>query len=163
MTVRAFKLLDKHGTRFWFGGTPELGCRDGAYSPWKHFSTHDGTMTLRPKWAPLTLSKHTTRPTVPYYYAFSSATEPPQNLLSQFKWSPPTTSVCLRLKRKQWRSPRPQSVGARQGDNMAPVLFVSLMTVFAETLKIVWRQQEIPILGVMTMITWSTGKSAATL
>jgi hypothetical protein len=32
MTARAFKLLDKHGTRFQFGGTPELGCRDGLFT-----------------------------------------------------------------------------------------------------------------------------------
>ncbi len=31
MTVHAFKLLDKHGTRFQFGDTPELGCRDGLF------------------------------------------------------------------------------------------------------------------------------------
>jgi hypothetical protein len=44
----------------------------------------------------------------------------------------------------------PRSVGICQGDNMAPVLFFFLMTAFAETLKTVWRQQEIPILSVMT-------------
>ncbi len=32
MTARAFKLLDKHGTQFQFGGTPELGCRDGLFT-----------------------------------------------------------------------------------------------------------------------------------
>jgi hypothetical protein len=32
MTARAFQLLDKHGTRFQFGGTPELGCRDGLFT-----------------------------------------------------------------------------------------------------------------------------------
>jgi len=26
MTTRAFSLLDKHGTRFQFGGTPKIGC-----------------------------------------------------------------------------------------------------------------------------------------
>jgi hypothetical protein len=31
MNGRAFKLLDKHGTRFQFGGTPELGCHDGLF------------------------------------------------------------------------------------------------------------------------------------
>ncbi len=31
MNGRAFKLLKKHGTRFQFGGTPELGCRDGLF------------------------------------------------------------------------------------------------------------------------------------
>ncbi len=44
----------------------------------------------------------------------------------------------------------PQSVGVQQGNNMAPVLFLFLMTAFAETLKIVWREQEIPILSIMT-------------
>jgi hypothetical protein len=32
MMARAFQLLDKHGTRFQFGGTPELGCRDGLFT-----------------------------------------------------------------------------------------------------------------------------------
>jgi hypothetical protein len=40
-------------------------------------------------------------------------------------------------------------VCVRQGDNMAPVLFLFLMTAFAETLEIVWREKEIPILSVM--------------
>ncbi len=31
MNGRAFKLLDKHGTRSQFAGTPELGCRDGLF------------------------------------------------------------------------------------------------------------------------------------
>ena len=33
---------------------------------------------------------------------------------------------------------------------MAPVLFLFLMTLFAETLEIVWKDQDIPILSVMT-------------
>ena len=43
----------------------------------------------------------------------------------------------------------PQSVGVRQSDNMAPAMFLFLMTAFTETLEIVWKQQEIPILTVM--------------
>jgi hypothetical protein len=31
MNGRAFKLLEQHGTRFQFGGTLELGCRDGLF------------------------------------------------------------------------------------------------------------------------------------
>jgi hypothetical protein len=31
MNGRAFHLLNKNGTRFQFGGTPELGCRDGLF------------------------------------------------------------------------------------------------------------------------------------
>ena len=44
----------------------------------------------------------------------------------------------------------PQSVSVRQGDNMAPVLFLFLMMAFAETLEIVWKQQEILVISVMT-------------
>jgi hypothetical protein len=32
MTARAFQLLDKHGTRFQFEGTPKLGGRDGLFT-----------------------------------------------------------------------------------------------------------------------------------
>ena len=32
MTARAFQLLDKHDTRFQFGYTPELGCRDSLFT-----------------------------------------------------------------------------------------------------------------------------------
>ena len=32
MTARTFSLLDTHGTRFQFGGTPEIGCRDGLFT-----------------------------------------------------------------------------------------------------------------------------------
>ena len=32
MTKRSFQLLDKHGTRFQFGGTPGLGCGDGLFT-----------------------------------------------------------------------------------------------------------------------------------
>jgi hypothetical protein len=31
MNGRAFKLLAEYGTHFQFGGTPELGCRDGLF------------------------------------------------------------------------------------------------------------------------------------
>jgi len=32
LTKRTFKLLDKNGTRIQFGGTPEIGCRDGIFT-----------------------------------------------------------------------------------------------------------------------------------
>jgi hypothetical protein len=41
-----------------------------------------------------------------------------------------------------------QSVGVRQGDNIAPVLFLFLMSAAAETLEPVWRQAGINVLNV---------------
>ena len=32
MHERAFKILDKHGTKFQFGGTPKLGCQDDLFT-----------------------------------------------------------------------------------------------------------------------------------
>jgi len=43
----------------------------------------------------------------------------------------------------------PQSVGVCQGDNMAPVLFLFLMTAFAQTLELEWTKLDITILSVM--------------
>jgi hypothetical protein len=60
-----------------------------------------------------------------------------------------TNNVCM-LKIEKEIVEIPQSVGVQQGNNMAPVLFLFLMTAFAETLDIVWREQEISILSVMT-------------
>jgi hypothetical protein len=41
-----------------------------------------------------------------------------------------------------------QNVGVRQGDNMAPVLFLFLMSAAAETLELAWRQANIEVLTV---------------
>jgi len=43
-----------------------------------------------------------------------------------------------------------QTVRVWQGDNMAPVIILFLMTAFAKTLEIVWKDQDIPILSVTT-------------
>ena len=59
MNGRAFRLLELHGTRFQFGGTPTLGCQDGLFTL-KHFSTHTRTTTYRHLLRLLTLSKRTT-------------------------------------------------------------------------------------------------------
>ena len=39
----------------------------------------------------------------------------------------------------------PQSVGVREGDDMAPVLFLFLMSTFAETLEMEWKAAGIDI------------------
>ena len=44
-----------------------------------------------------------------------------------------------------------QGVGVRLGDNMAPVLFLFLMSAFAEILEIEWRAAEIPTVKVRTV------------
>ena len=48
-----------------------------------------------------------------------------------------TDNVCI-LKIEKETIEIPQTVGVRQRDNMAPVLFLFLMTAFAKILEIVW-------------------------
>ena len=45
-----------------------------------------------------------------------------------------------------------QSVGVRQGDNMTPVLFLSLMSAFAETLESEWKNAGIEVCTVKSVI-----------
>jgi len=60
-----------------------------------------------------------------------------------------TDNVCI-LKIEKETIKIPQIVSMRQGNNMAPKLFLLLMTAFSEMLEIVWREQALPILKVMT-------------
>jgi hypothetical protein len=147
MRVRAFKLLDKHGTRFQFGGTPELGCRDGLF-------TLKALLNAR--------RNHNLASYVGFFDLVKAYDTANQNLLLRILErydAPPkfdtaiqtiyTDNICI-LKIKKETVKIPQTVGVRQGNNMAPVLFLFLMTAFAETLEIVWQEQVIPILRVMT-------------
>ena len=45
-----------------------------------------------------------------------------------------------------------QTVGVRQGDNMAPVLFLFLVSAFAETLEAAWKQEQIGVCTVRSYI-----------
>ena len=147
MTARAFKLLDRHGTRFQFGGTPELGCRDGLFTlkallnaRWNHnLAMYVGFVDLVKAYD---MANHTLLLRILERYG-----APPKFVAAiQTIY---TDNICV-LKIEKKIVEIPQSVGVRQGDNMAPVLFLFLMTAFAETLEIVWRQQEISIVSVMT-------------
>ncbi len=46
----------------------------------------------------------------------------------------------------------PQTVGVCQGDNMAPVLFLFLMSAFAETLAVEWKKAGIGVCTVRSFI-----------
>ncbi len=56
------------------------------------------------------------------------------------------------LKIKQEVVELPQSVGIRQGNNMAPVLFLFLMSTFAETLEAEWRNVGIGVCTVRMVV-----------
>ena len=46
----------------------------------------------------------------------------------------------------------PQTVGVRQGDNMAPVLFLFQMSAFAEALEAEWKHERIGVCTVQSFV-----------
>jgi hypothetical protein len=52
----------------------------------------------------------------------------------------------------------PQEAGVRQGDNMAPVLFLFFMTAFAETLELEWKHEKIEVVTAMIAADDNIGK-----
>jgi hypothetical protein len=149
MNRRAFKLLAEHGTRFQFGGTPELGCRDGLFV----------IKTLFIMQKNHNLSSHVA--SVDLVKAYDTANHDllldmlerygdPPRFVSANECTYQDLVVVLKIKRKVVELP--QSVSVRQGDNMDPVLFLFLVSAFAETLKAGWKCAGIEVCTVQSFI-----------
>jgi hypothetical protein len=142
MKGRAFKLLGKHGTRFQFGGTPKLGCRDGLFV----------LKTL------LTMQKNHNLLSYVLFVDLVEAYDMANHslildILEQYGASPRFVSaiectyqdLIVVLKIEQEVVELPQTVGVQQGNNMAPVLFLSLLAAFTETLETEWKNAGIGV------------------
>jgi hypothetical protein len=147
MTRRAFTLLDKHGTRFQFGGTPEIGCRDGLFTL-KAFlnARHNHDLASYVGFVDLVKAYDTANHTllIDILWKYGAPPKFVKTIETIYR-----NKACV-LKIENEIAEIPQTVGVRQGDNMAPVLFLFLMTAFAETLEIVWKAMDIPVLSVLT-------------
>jgi hypothetical protein len=147
MTAQAFTLLDKHGTRFQFGGTPKIGCRDRLFTLKALLNArHNHDLASYVGFVDLIKAYNTANHVLLI------------NILRKYGAPPKFTTAietiyrnntCI-LKIENETAEIPQTVGVRQGDNMVPVLFLFLMTAFAKTLELEWRKLDIPILSVMT-------------
>jgi hypothetical protein len=131
----AFRLLNLHGTRFQFGGTPTLGCQDGLFTLKMLLNAH---------------KNHNLLSFVAFVNLVKAYDTVNHDLLLQVleKYSAPPkfvaaikkmyTDLKVVLKIDKEITEIVQSVGVRQGDNMAPVLFLFLMSAAAETLEPAW-------------------------
>ncbi len=137
MNCKAFHLLNKHGIRFQFGGTPELGCQDGLFVL-KTLLTMRKNHNLQSYVAFVNLVK-----------AYDMANHELLLTLLEKYGAPPCFVLAVKqmyqnlvvvLKIKKEVQELHQSVGVRQGDNMAPVLFLFLVSAFAETLEVEWKE-----------------------
>ncbi len=147
MPTRAFTLLDKHGTRFQFGGTPKLGCRDGLFTLKALINAqHNHDLALYVGFVDLVKAYDTANHKL--LFDILRHYGAPPNFATAIENTYRNNTCALRIKKEVTEIS--QSVGVRQGDNMAPVLYLFLMTAFVETLKIVWKQQDSPVLSIMT-------------
>ncbi len=147
MTARAFILLDKHGTRFQFGGTPGVGCRDGLFTLKALLNArHNHDLASYVGFVGLVKAYDTANHKLLIDVICQYGTPPKFATAIERIYH---NNTCM-LKIENEIKEIPQSVGVRQGDNMAPVLFLFLMTAFAQTLELKWKKSVIPILSVMT-------------
>ncbi len=145
MNERAFRLLKLYGTRFQFVGTPTLGCQDGLF-------------TLK------TLLNAHKNHNLPSFVAFVDLVKAYNtanhdlllNVLEKYG-APPKfvaavktmyTDLKLVLKIDKKIRDIVQSIGVRQGNNMAPVHFLFLMSAAAKTLESAWKKANIKVLTV---------------
>ncbi len=149
MNGRAFKLPTEHGTCFQFGGTPESGCRDGLFVL-KTLLTMQKNHNLSSHVAFVDLVKAYDTANHNLLLDILERCGAPPCFVSAIKCTYQDLVVVLKIEREVVELP--QSVGVRQGDNMAPVLFLFLMSAFAETLEAEWKCVGIEVCTVRSFI-----------
>ena len=136
MNGRAFCLLELHGTKFQFGGTPTLGCQDGLFTLKTLLNAHKNhNLPLFVAFIDLVKAYDTTNHDL--LLKILERWGAPPKFVAAIKTMYTNLKVVLKID-KEIREIM-QSVGMRQGNNMAPVLFLFLMSAAAETLKIEWK------------------------
>ena len=135
---RIFKIVEAHGSRFQFGGTPKVGCADGLFTI-KTLLNMRRNHDLDTYVAFVDLVK-----------AFDTADHKLLIKVLEKYGAPPNlckviermyTDLTVVLKIGKSVEEILQEVGVRQGDNMAPVLFLFLMNAFAESLETIWESK----------------------
>ena len=146
MNDHAFRLLEPHGTQFQFGGTPEVGCHHGLFTLKSLFNAqHNHDLGSYVGLVDLVKAYDTANHNLLF------------RLLEKYIRKIYTSNVVVLKIEKEVRE-IPQEVGVQQGDNMAPVLFLFLMTAFAETLELQWKREKIEVVTAMIAADDKIGK-----
>ena len=138
MNKRLFKLLEKNGTNYQFGATLKTGCREGIF-------TLKTALHIR--------RNHNLGTHVAFIDLVKAFDTADHNLLIRVlkKYgAPPELCDCVKrlyerlmivLKSGKIKIETLQSVGVKQGDNMAPVLFLFIMAAMMQLLDDIWERE----------------------
>ena len=140
MNGNAFRLLKLHRTRFQFGGTPTLGCQDGLFTLKMLLNAHTNhNLPSFVVFVDLVKAYDTTNHDL-LLKVLEKYGAPPK-FVAAIKTMYTNLTVVLKINKEICGIL--QSMGVRQGDSMAPVLFLFLMSAAAETLELAWKQVNI--------------------
>lgn len=137
---RLFKILDKYCTKFQFGGTPGVGCNDAIFTLKSLLHTR-GNHGLSTHVAFIDLVK-----------AYDTANHELLIRILEIYGVPPKlrdvvrrlyTDLKVVIKIGKNKIEIFQGVGVRQGDNMAPVLFLFLMAAVSDLIDQAWESEGI--------------------
>ena len=145
MNGRAFRLLELHGMQFQFGETPTLGCQDGLFTLKTLLNAHKNHNLLSFVAFVDLVKAYDTANHKLLLKVLEKYGAPPK-IIAAIKTMYTDLKVVLKMD-KEIREIL-QSIGVRQGNKLAPVLFLFLMSAAAETLEPVWGQADINILTV---------------
>ena len=135
MCTRLFKIIEAHGVRYQFGSTPGVGCQDGSFTlkTILHLR-HNHNLPTWVMFADLVKAFNTSNHILMI------------KILKKYGCPPKLCSVIRRMYENnkvrliigKIDISIPFEVGVKQGDSVAPVLFLFLMMAFAEVLEQEW-------------------------
>ena len=135
MCKRAFVLIRKYGIKYQFGSTPNVGCQDGTFciKTMLH-NRHQHNLPTFVMFADLVKAFDTANHEL--LMEILDTYGGPPKFVSAIKRMYANTKVRLIIGKID--TSIPFTVGVKQGDSMAPVLFLFLVMAFAETLEKEW-------------------------
>ncbi len=146
MSGRALRLLELHGTKFQFSSTPGLGCQDGLFSLKTLINAHKKNHHLPLFVAFVDLVKAYDTANHDLLRCILEKYGAPQKIVAFIHTMYTNLVVVLKIEKEIQEIL--QSVGVRQGNNMASVLFLFLMSAAAKTLEVKWHETGIAVLKV---------------
>ena len=129
---RLYLLFDKHGIRTQCGATPNVGCQDGSFTlkSLLHLR-HQHNLPIFVAFVDLVKAYDTTN----HQFLIDILRQygAPPKLCNAIERMYQNLVVIVKVGNEERKIP--QTVGVRQGDNLSPVLFLFMMSAFAEALE----------------------------